>query len=404
MSHSHDIHTGGFTFNSSDHSATIDFQVFGNEENVPLDIRYVTPVRFEVFAHSAGLSGSHASVAWPGGSYEMVSLFGNPSVRANVGAGVGTIDLRHVIEFTVTPDLPGVAGILEDLFWSEVAKRGIQTEFKRVVDTFASGDISPLCGVLNNVSLDTISAAIGAGDIPLVDAEFSCHVTAVGQLFVERSASVTTSGQFRINARSSAGGAGGNGMADIEVDLPHVLPITVANFPSDPSVISIQLDGNPPSFLAAPLSGDFNYNGLLDIRDIDILAVAIRTRSNSESYDLLEDGGVNRDDLRFWVEQLANTRLGDLNLDGSVDAHDAAILFGNWGSLGGNWSEGNLLGGSRIDARDAAILFENWTGDVVGVPEPSAVAFVLTLIITASGNRGGRRHSQWPAPQAIEPG
>lgn len=61
----------------------------------------------------------------------------------------------------------------------------------------------------------------------------------------------------------------------------------------------------------------------------------------------------------------------DVSLDGAVDASDAGILFGHWGtSLGSdvNWD-------GVVDAGDAAIMFQQWSGDAVPtatrpVPEP----------------------------------
>lgn len=68
---------------------------------------------------------------------------------------------------------------------------------------------------------------------------------------------------------------------------------------------------------------------------------------------------------------------GDLNLDGSVDAADAGLLFANWGN-----TSGVFLSGYPVDAADAAVLFQNWSGDSapVSVPEPlSRLPLILCL-------------------------
>lgn len=67
---------------------------------------------------------------------------------------------------------------------------------------------------------------------------------------------------------------------------------------------------------------------------------------------------------------------GDLNDDQAVDAADAGIMFGNWGSFG----VGDLNNDDIVDAADAGIMFANWTGDTAPVPEPaSSVILVIGL-------------------------
>jgi len=65
------------------------------------------------------------------------------------------------------------------------------------------------------------------------------------------------------------------------------------------------------------------------------------------------------------VSKIGTLIRGDLNADGAVDAADAGIMFGNWGTAG----DGDLNGDCIVDAADAGILFANWTGD----PQPGAV-------------------------------
>jgi len=80
---------------------------------------------------------------------------------------------------------------------------------------------------------------------------------------------------------------------------------------------------------------------------------------------------------------------GDLNGDGLVDAADAGIMFGNWGSTVFGYFDGNLNGDEYIDAADAGIMFANWTGDTgpVGatVPEPTTSILALTALLLTFG-------------------
>ena len=74
----------------------------------------------------------------------------------------------------------------------------------------------------------------------------------------------------------------------------------------------------------------------------------------------------------------------DLNHDNSVDAADAAILFGNWNGEG----LGDINLDRLIDSADAAELFSDWSGDVIvtsaelaHVPEPAASPALLVALV-----------------------
>ena len=62
---------------------------------------------------------------------------------------------------------------------------------------------------------------------------------------------------------------------------------------------------------------------------------------------------------------------GDLNMDGSVDAADAGIMFGNWGTVPPADPVADLNDDGIVDAADAGTMFGNWTGDASVVPEPT---------------------------------
>lgn len=68
----------------------------------------------------------------------------------------------------------------------------------------------------------------------------------------------------------------------------------------------------------------------------------------------------------------------DLNGDGSVDAADAGVMFGNWGNAG----IGDINRDGIVDAADAGRMFACWTGDplpgLAAAPtEPAAAATVF---------------------------
>lgn len=79
----------------------------------------------------------------------------------------------------------------------------------------------------------------------------------------------------------------------------------------------------------------------------------------------------------------------DLNGDGSVDAADAGVMFGNWGAAGA----GDANRDGIVDAADAGILFSTWTGDArpIGVPEPASCAFASAIGLVLFGRLVARR-------------
>lgn len=85
----------------------------------------------------------------------------------------------------------------------------------------------------------------------------------------------------------------------------------------------------------------------------------------------------------MFLVKFANTaapvRVGDLNADSAVDAADAGIMIGNWGSSG----LGDLNGDAIVDAVDAGVMFAEWTGDAQprAIPEPATATLLFLAIL-----------------------
>lgn len=101
-------------------------------------------------------------------------------------------------------------------------------------------------------------------------------------------------------------------------------------------------------------------------------------------FDVAEDGRVML--LGYGSTSVAEIRARfrcDLNGDGSADAADAGLMFGNWGQSG----VGDCNGDNVIDAADAGILFGEWTGDSAPspqlVPEPVGAVGIALLWVAA---------------------
>ena len=137
-----------------------------------------------------------------------------------------------------------------------------------------------------------------------------------------------------------------------------------------------------PTFIS---SGDLDYDGDVDVDDIDIL----RNNMGNLAYDLDGDGDTDADDLGHLVEDLVEwhrpgtgasgvgTEMGDFNLDGVIDTTDLAILAANFGTVLGGWSIGHANTDSVIDTTDLAILATNFGFVASGeVPEPATLSLL----------------------------
>ena len=76
---------------------------------------------------------------------------------------------------------------------------------------------------------------------------------------------------------------------------------------------------------------------------------------------------------------------GDANVDGLVNAADAAILASHWLQMGGaGWEDGDFNGDGNVTDVDATLLATNWQATVssaAGVPEPSGCVFLLSAAV-----------------------
>lgn len=109
-------------------------------------------------------------------------------------------------------------------------------------------------------------------------------------------------------------------------------------------------------FVAGPASADFDNDGEVDAADIDLLMEARNAGGNDPNFDLNGDGQVNEADVNYLVEVILGTNYGDANLDGAVNATDAAIVAGNFGSTGGGWAAGDANGDGIVGLQDLAML------------------------------------------------
>jgi len=82
---------------------------------------------------------------------------------------------------------------------------------------------------------------------------------------------------------------------------------------------------------------------------------------------------------------------GDANIDGQVNAKDAAILAAHWLDADGvGWAEGDFNRDGVVDDLDASILAAHWVfagGAANAVPEPSSLAILVAALASSATMR-----------------
>ena len=98
--------------------------------------------------------------------------------------------------------------------------------------------------------------------------------------------------------------------------------------------------------------GDLNYNGELDLADLNILTsniavapasedAALASRRAFQTLDFNGDQAFDTQDVHSWVSDLKGTSPGDADLNGDVDFADFLALSENFNGPG-NWSQGDF--------------------------------------------------------------
>jgi hypothetical protein len=142
-----------------------------------------------------------------------------------------------------------------------------------------------------------------------------------------------------------------------------------------------------------PLVGDLNEDGSLEVDDVDLLSAAIRAGSMDPRFDVDQSGANDDRDLRYWVNELKRTWLGDANFDGVFDSRDlievlAAGEFEDAIALNSGWATGDWNGDGDFTTGDFVFALADGgfelgpRAGVNAVPEPrSQSMFVLALAL-----------------------
>ena len=142
-----------------------------------------------------------------------------------------------------------------------------------------------------------------------------------------------------------------------------------------------------------PLPGDFNADGVLDIRDINSLSDEVRRGNHRPRFNLNDDTWVDQTDLDIWVHDLKNTWFGDANLDGEFNSSDMTQIFdkGKYETEeDADWAEGDWNGDDIFDSGDVVTAFVDGgyekgpPTDAATVPEPASVLLLVTGLIAVA--------------------
>ena len=133
--------------------------------------------------------------------------------------------------------------------------------------------------------------------------------------------------------------------------------------------------------------GDFDFNGVINELDVDLLHAALRQNSSESLYDVDASDSVDAADLAFHIQVILGTFFGDTDLNRVVDARDLNRVGISWRSSGASvrWSTGDFNGDQLVDARDLNLLGLNWraAANLAAVPEPTGTELRLVGALVA---------------------
>ena len=180
--------------------------------------------------------------------------------------------------------------------------------------------------------------------------------------------------------RHSIADLDGDGDTDLLALFPNgmlILNGTVAEDTTEPAEPTEPHEPEPPLVI----EGDFDGDGELGVTDIDLLHAAIRVAHGSASgdwseehalLDLNADGALDNSDALYWIEELAETALGDSDLDGDVDFADFLAFSLHFGDANASWSDGDFDGDGSVTFPDFIALTREFGGRDTPLAEDTA--------------------------------
>ena len=163
-------------------------------------------------------------------------------------------------------------------------------------------------------------------------------------------------------------------------------------FSLSPDGLYVEVYFDDLSYTSGILKGDFNFDGIVNDIDIDLLRDSINRFNPDPIYDLNGDSQLNSLDLSHMITITIGTVFGDADLNKTVNFADFVALSNFFGQSGTGWRQGNFLLDDDTDFIDFVILSNNFgimapsNDGQSAIPEPIAVAVLgigsLVLIKT----------------------
>jgi hypothetical protein len=121
-------------------------------------------------------------------------------------------------------------------------------------------------------------------------------------------------------------------------------------------------------------TGDFDGNGRVDVVDVDLLCVEIRTRGTRSNFDVNGDASINFNDMQFLIQSILGTNFGDASLDGLFNSTDLIQVFqaGQYeNAVNGDstWGTGDWNCDGDFTTADLVLAFQG--GAYVAVASPA---------------------------------
>ena len=175
------------------------------------------------------------------------------------------------------------------------------------------------------------------------------------------------------------------------------------------------IEGNTVTVVPSPfgVACDFNGDGVCSVGDIDLLMNAgsvdqgIPVDTGSGMFDLNSSRLIDEKDVTTWLSFAATEngfrepyKLGDANLDGTVDAQDLNVVGLNWQTDGNTWSTGDFNGDGIVGPLDLNKVGLAWLSSIspvapaaVTAPEPSTNGICLIAVLMLALQKRRRSYS-----------
>ena len=254
----------------------------------------------------------------------------------------------------------------------------------------------------------TVNGDVTTTEFTGADGHVMVNGAVVPIVFADHAAdTVALTGRLRL-------GAVIEGAVVAELDGTPYTPTTTIAIDADTTQSGTDLQGRfgtlGSTMVITAVAGDFNYDGVCDDLDIDMISGVIHPSTGdplaerSLLFDVTKNGVVDADDRYKVILELVEKSidlehgsfLSDVTLDGFGNIGDYIEMKNHWGSTGdktwGTVAEGgDLSGDGNINIADYVLLKNNWGTPAVPVfapPAPGAPAVTpepATMVLLAIG-------------------